>query len=84
MTHHHHHHHNEADILSFEEKLSKILVHWKKHNDDHAATYEDWASRCKAHDQAEVGDLLLEVAEMTRQINQIFDKAADRAALSGE
>lgn len=77
MTHDHHHHpHNEPGNLSFEEKLNKILAHWKKHNDDHAATYDDWASRCETHNLAEVGGLLQEVARMTRQINQVFDKAA--------
>ena len=74
--HHHHHHHDEPANLTFEEKLDKILTHWKKHNDDHAATYDDWASRCKAHDQAEVSSLLNEVAHMTRQINALFDKAS--------
>lgn len=74
----HHHHHNEPSSLTFEEKLNKILQHWKKHNDDHAATYDDWAAQCEAHNLVEVGELLQEVARMTRQINQVFDNAKSK------
>ena len=79
MTHHHHHDHDHSEErtgLSFEEKISKILDHWVKHNDDHTATYRDWAGKAKDGEMPQVAGLIEEAAEMTLKISEKFEEAA--------
>lgn len=77
MTHHHHHDHSEERSgLSFEEKMSKLLDHWVKHNDDHAATYRDWAGKAEEGENPQLAVLLEEAAEMTLKISEKFEEAA--------
>jgi len=78
MTHHHHHHDHDEERtgLSFEEKMSKMLDHWVKHNDDHAATYREWAAKAKDGEMPQVADLLEDAAEMTLKISEKFEEAA--------
>ena len=79
MGHHHddHHHGREAAELSFDEKAAKLIEHWRRHNDEHAATYRRWADEFRARQlPPEVAALLETAAELTQQINQIFDQAA--------
>lgn len=81
MTHHHHHHHHHThdhdapSALSFEEKMIKLLDHWTRHNDDHAANYREWAAKATAEGMAEVAALLDEAAEMTGKISDRFRSA---------
>jgi hypothetical protein len=83
MTHHHHHdhdhehHHEVKSDLTFKEKMIKLLDHWMKHNQDHAATYKDWAEKAKTNDLPEISLLLEEVHDMTLKINDKFKEAAN-------
>lgn len=74
--HHHHHHHTEESALGFQEKFLKLLEHWLKHNDDHAAGYRDWAARARENGLAEAAGLLEEAAGMTLEISAKFEAAA--------
>lgn len=78
MTHHqnHRHDHEVQSTLSFDEKMIKRLEHWIKHNDDHAATYRDWAQKAKKKDMGDAGSLLEDAAEMTLEISIKFEEAA--------
>ena len=76
MTHNHNHHHETQSILSFDEKLIKLLEHWIKHNEDHAKTYQEWAARAKEKNLAHAGSLLEDSAEKTMLINKKFEEAA--------
>ena len=76
MTHNHNHHHEIQSTLSFDEKLIKLLEHWIKHNEDHAKTYKDWATKAKEKNMVSAGSLLEDSAEMTMLINTKFEKAA--------
>ena len=58
MTHHHNHNHDIQSTLSFDEKMIKLIEHWIKHNDDHAATYRDWAKKAKEKDNDKAASLL--------------------------
>lgn len=77
MTHHHHppDHREIESILSFDEKLSKLLKHWLKHNESHAETYRNWAIKAKENEMPEAGALIEDAADMTRLINEKFEKA---------
>jgi hypothetical protein len=79
MSHHHHHdHHQETNgELSFEEKLDKILTHWLKHNEDHAATYQSWALKARDNGMDKAADHLDAAARMTLEINTQFQAAGD-------
>ena len=67
--HHHHHHHGHShDTLSVEEKLTKLLDHWRHHNDDHAKSYEDWERKAREAGLENVADSLAKAAELTREI----------------
>lgn len=77
--HHHHHHHHPAEEpspLSFRQKFLKLLEHWLKHNDDHAAGYRDWAARARENGLTDAAALLEEAAGMTLEINRKFEAAA--------
>ena len=84
MSHHHSHHpeqprrhsHSEEKILSFDEKMAKLLDHWIKHNKDHIGSYMDWASKAKDANLRETASLIEEAAIMTDLINKKFEKAA--------
>ncbi len=73
--HHHHHHHDVAGGMSFDQKLEKMLTHWVKHNDDHAATYRDWAEKATAHGQEKVGAILAEIADANLALTTRFSDA---------
>ncbi len=76
MTHHHHHaHHTVESSLSFNQKLMKLLQHWIRHNEDHAATYRDWGMKAEENHIAAAGALIKEAAQMTQQINEKFKAA---------
>jgi len=76
MTHDHNHHNNEtASILSFDQKIAKLLDHWIKHNKEHAETYRDWARKAKDKDMGKVFILLEEAAAITDEINRKFEEA---------
>ncbi len=82
MTHHHHdhddhdHHDETPSTLSFEEKMVKLLDHWVKHNQDHAASYRDWAAKAEAGGMGQVASLLEDAAAMTHKISEKFEEAA--------
>ena len=75
-----HHSHEPAQGMAFEEKLLKILDHWIKHNRDHADTYKDWAARAREANMPEVAGLLEEAADMNFTMNEVFEKARDKAS----
>ena len=81
MTHHHHHTHDTHDApeeMDFEEKMTKLLAHWIRHNDDHAQSYRDWADKARAAGLADAAATLDQVAEMTGEITGKFQKALDQ------
>ena len=81
MTHHHNHNHDHdhdnQSTLSFDEKMIKLIEHWIKHNDDHAATYRDWAKKAKEKDKDKAASLLEDAAEMTLMISKKFEEVAE-------
>ncbi|MCU0598153.1 MAG: hypothetical protein MUE70_02710 [Desulfobacterales bacterium] len=83
MSHHHdhdhHHHHDHAknteSPMTVLEKAVKMIEHWIKHNDDHSATYRDWANKLKKENLPEAAALIDEVAQMHDRINDKFQQA---------
>jgi hypothetical protein len=75
-----HHHQESATPLSFEEKMSKLLNHWIRHNDDHADNYRQWARQAEENGHPEVAALLEEAARMTVEISGRFEAAAKMIA----
>jgi hypothetical protein len=73
--HEHHHSHETTDILSFDEKMVKLLEHWIKHNEDHAISYRDWAKKAKENNMSDTVSLLEDAADMTVEMNSKFEKA---------
>ncbi|MFW6081184.1 MAG: hypothetical protein ACOC7W_04645 [Desulfosalsimonas sp.] len=79
--HHHHHHHGEehdhaAKEMPVPEKLKKMVSHWIRHNDDHAATYRQWAQRAADEGMNDVAEILESVAEQNLAVNKDLEKAA--------
>ena len=78
MSHHHHDHDDHSHDLpamTFEEKIEKLLDHWIRHNDDHAATYQGWADQAKQNHLGEVAAIIEEAAQMNLAVNEKFEKA---------
>ena len=74
MTHHHHDQEMQS-VLSFDEKMIKLLKHWINHNDDHAQTYRDWAQKAKEKNKSKAALMLEDAAEMTLSISKKFESA---------
>ena len=75
-TDHHHHDHDSHDEIPFNEKLTKLLSHWIKHNEDHALNYRNWAEKAKANGKSQAAGLLEEAADMSLKINEKFEAAS--------
>ncbi len=64
--------------MTLAEKAVKLLDHWIRHNNDHAATYRQWADRLKEEDRVEAASLLIEAAGLCAKINDCFSEAAKK------
>jgi methanogenic corrinoid protein MtbC1 len=71
---HHDHHHSES--LSFEEKMSKLLEHWLKHNSDHVQTYQEWGQKAKDAGLNDMAVILQDIAAASSALNQKFEAAS--------
>ena len=65
--------------MPFAEKLDKILEHWLKHNDDHAATYRSWAEQARDNGMDKAAEQLEAAASMTLEISGKFQEAREHA-----
>jgi len=72
---HHHDHEHGQIVMSFSEKMTKLLDHWIKHNDDHAKTYQGWADQARQNQLARVAVLIEEAAAMSLAVNETFAQA---------
>ncbi len=75
MSHHLSHEHHTPDSLPFEEKLMRLLEHWIRHNEDHAASYREWARQAGNHRLEEAASRIEEAAHATEAITEMFKKA---------
>lgn len=57
------------------EKLKILIKHWIDHNHEHAETYNEWAERAKAAGNTDLAGMLREIAEETKKIDGLFEKA---------
>jgi len=67
----------EEDVSKMKDtdKLKHLLEHWAEHNEEHAKTYLDWAEKAAASGAKELAAVLKEIAESTKKINGLFEKA---------
>jgi hypothetical protein len=63
--------------MTFSEKVNKLIEHWIKHNEDHAATYREWAERARTEGLDDVASTMIAAAEKNVMINQDFQKALE-------
>ena len=57
------------------EKLKSLLHHWREHNDEHAEAYDGWASKMSSYGNEELSRILQVLAQETRKLNEIIEKA---------
>jgi len=57
------------------DKLKKLLEHWAEHNEEHAKTYLEWAEKAAASGDKELSAVLKEIAEDTKKMDGLFEKA---------
>ncbi|MDP1759073.1 MAG: ABC transporter ATP-binding protein [Thermodesulfovibrionales bacterium] len=57
------------------DKLKKLLEHWSEHNEEHAKTYLEWAEKASASGDKELSAVLKEIAENTKKMDGLFEKA---------
>ena len=72
---HHHEHGEENAQIPFHEKAKKLIDHWIKHNDDHAADYRRWAEAFRNHAMNKAADALESAAEQNERINAALIRA---------
>ena len=76
----HQHSEGQADgQISTKDKIVKRIEHWIKHNNDHVNNYNDWAQKAKAEGLDKVSSLLIEVANMSQEMNNKFEEALKEA-----
>jgi hypothetical protein len=80
--HGHQHDHDAASAggsaMTLAEKAARLLDHWIRHNNDHAATYRQWADRLQKDEMIEAAGLLAEAADMCVKMNDCFSEAAKK------
>ncbi len=59
------------------QKLKHLVVHWKEHNEEHAQTYFEWSKKADAAGKGELAAVLRELAEGTRKMGKLFEKAGE-------
>jgi len=57
------------------EKLAALLPHWKKHNDEHAEVYSEWAEKASSVGREELAKTLLTLSSETKTLSKLFDQA---------
>jgi ferritin-like metal-binding protein YciE len=57
------------------EKLKHLLKHWSEHNENHIQTYTEWAGKAESLGKKEVSNLLKQIAEETKRIDELLRKA---------
>lgn len=57
------------------EKLKKLLQHWAEHNEEHVNTYLEWADKAEKSGDKEIYNILREIAESTKKMDGLFEKA---------
>jgi hypothetical protein len=73
----HTHSHQDNQELSFEEKLTKLLKHWRVHNKEHNENYKKWSAQAKERGHADISALIEKAAAMSLEINKYFEEAED-------
>ncbi len=59
------------------EKLKHLLKHWIEHNDAHIKTYGEWASKTDSLGEKELSEILGQIAEESKKLNNLFSRASD-------
>ena len=57
------------------EKLATLLPHWKKHNDEHAEVYREWAERASSLGRNGLARILFTLSSETKTLSRLFDQA---------
>ena len=55
-------------------KLKHLVSHWFEHNEQHAATYEEWAGRMTRTGKTDVAAELSLLAEQTRNMDEVLKR----------
>ncbi len=61
--------------MNDQEKLKKLLLHWKEHNDEHAEVYREWAGKAESSGEKELSIALRKLAEETKKLDGLFEEA---------
>ena len=61
------------------EKLATLLPHWKKHNEEHAEAYREWAEKASSLGREELAGILLTLFSETKNLSRLFDQAIQQS-----
>ncbi len=59
------------------EKLKHLLKHWIEHNDAHIKNYGEWAAKTDSLGEKELSEILGQIAEESRKLNDLFSRASE-------
>ncbi len=59
-------------------KLRTLLNYWVEHNREHSQEFRAWASKAKALGEVEVGEELLQAAQIMDDANRLLSQALGR------
>lgn len=60
-------------------KLNHLLHHWKEHNDEHAATYREWAAKAEQAGRSELAETLRGIYGAAKNLSSLFDEAMKKS-----
>ncbi|MGC8837595.1 MAG: hypothetical protein ACP5UM_04175 [Anaerolineae bacterium] len=82
MAHFHGHPHEHGAAHDDLAKLRLLLPHWMEHNEEHAASFREWAARAREHGQDAAAEAVAEAAKQMEAVNAALARALQ--ALGGD
>ena len=74
--HEHKHDHTSGEHADLD-KLRVLLPHWIKHNEEHAASFENWAAKARVLGQEETAQRIEESVQQMAACNQALAAALE-------
>lgn len=68
----HPHEHPSGDDMA---KLRVLLPHWMEHNEEHAASFREWAARAQEHGQDAAAAAIATAAQRMEAVNAALEQA---------
>lgn len=56
-------------------RISYLIEHWMKHNEDHAKSYMEWAMKASDAGNIDLSRILVKLYLESKRLNRLFESA---------